>query len=106
MFKAIELMNHIVITNEFIWLSEAEQVCDELNQIKTIKTEWLCPAEVPPTSELEMFWLLHPNGYIEMVRFNPYTRYGGWRDTWQDLKHDDIEMKGTKYSIIHKPGVK
>lgn len=80
-----------------------DQLVTAKHKLKNLEVKWLCPFEVPPTSELEMFWILHPNGYVEMARFNPYTRYGGWRDTWQDLKHDDIEMKGTKYSVIVKP---
>lgn len=71
--------------------------------LESLGEEWICPIKNPPESEKDIFWVIHENGHVEMARFNNYTKYNGWHDTWQDLNYNDFELSNTKYSVIEKP---
>lgn len=50
-----------------------------------------------------LYHVLTPKGDVVVARFNDYKSFGGPRDYWQDLHHNDFIMEGTKFIEIVTP---
>lgn len=52
-----------------------------------------------------LYHVLTPKGDVVVARFNDYKSFGGPRDYWQDLHHNDFIMEGTKFIEIVTPTI-
>ena len=68
-----------------------------------IAPKWIAVGDVHPTDESLMYWVLFPDGKIEIMYFNQYSAQLTNYNKWQNLGNDDQSMRDTKYIKIEKP---
>lgn len=80
----------------------AKNAAEVIEMLSAPQNNWIS-VDGAELKKKTLYHVLKSNGDVVEARFNDYRSFGGPRDYWQDLHHNDFLMDDTKFIEIIKP---